>query len=83
MTEHFRLGRSEENQAMCDDPFDPLPEPTALRQPAGHWRTREGVTIRISEMSKKHLENAVCLFSRVGWAAHRKIQELREELERR
>jgi hypothetical protein len=57
--------------------------PTSLREPAGSWRTRDGRVLRIFEMSRPHIENAIRLFERAGWAEHPKIRELREELARR
>lgn len=54
--------------------------PRALSAPRGEWRTRDGRELRVVEMTRDHLANAVALFERGGYGDHRKVRELREEL---
>ena len=65
------------------DRYEELPAPRSLAEPAGLWRTRDARVLHIADMTTRHLENAIALFTKAGWAAHCKIRELREELARR
>lgn len=66
---------------LCNEgPDDDCDPPPVLELPIGYWRTRELNVLRVREMSRSHIENAIELFTRMGWADHLKIEELRLEL---
>jgi hypothetical protein len=68
--------------AACDEVArqGDAPTPMALRQPRGAWLTRDGRRLRVADMTRDHLANAVALFERGGFGEHSKIAELRAEL---
>jgi hypothetical protein len=86
MTTYYPLGRSEgisegEYQAMSDAEL--VVPPDCLDEAAGYWRTRDGRVLRVREMSRAHLQNAISLFTRAGWGNEPKLCELRAELQAR
>ena len=60
-----------------DDPFD------LTAYAPGYWRTRDGVEMKVAEMTDSHLDNAIKLFERTGAGDCRKACELREERKKR
>ena len=82
---YYPLGRAEEMsegeyQAMFDETYISSRSPNCA---VGQWRTRNGSIIKIAEMTTAHLKNAINYFERDGWGKHPKIEELRDELDKR
>ena len=57
--------------------------PPSLSAAVGLWQTSDRRTLKIAEMTRAHLTNAIALFSMAGLGDHEKIWELRDELRRR
>lgn len=87
---YYPLGSGEEmseaeyewQYQLCNDLPDDQPPP-ALEMSPGYWRTRDHRTLRIREMTTKHLKNAITLFRRLGFDDFAKVRELKTELKSR
>lgn len=66
-----------------DPPDDYEATPPALRTPTGYWTTRNGRTLKTTDMTSEHIANIIRLYERAGWAGHPKLEELRHELRSR
>ena len=78
------MAEYEYQYGLCNDgPDDECSQPPALEMPAGFWRTRDNVTLKIRDMTEDHIRNTIRLFEDAGWGASGKIEELRAELSRR
>lgn len=65
------------------DEYEPRFRIAAFVPGDGFWATKDGRTLKISEMTDSHLRNAIALHDRIDGFDPEKIDELQEELAHR